>query len=75
MYFPQEAIKLWEGNRGMEEYAREVFPDEEAANGLTWMFTDQSDDEGGGGSAEDRSVRSVEELQAAEDVMNNQGNC
>jgi hypothetical protein len=28
---------LWEGNRSMEEYAREVFPLEESANGLTWM--------------------------------------
>jgi len=28
---------LWEGNRSIEEYAREVFPVEESANGLTWM--------------------------------------
>ena len=34
---PEEALKLWEGYRGIEEYAREVFPVEEAANGLTWM--------------------------------------
>lgn len=34
---PDEAIELWEGHRGMEEYAREVFPLEEAANGMTWM--------------------------------------
>lgn len=34
---PGEALALWEGYRGMEEYAREVFPVEEAANGLTWM--------------------------------------
>lgn len=34
---PKEAIALWEGYRGIEEYAREVFPVEEAANGLTWM--------------------------------------
>ena len=31
------ALELWEGNRSMEEYARDVFPVEEAANGLTWM--------------------------------------
>lgn len=31
------ARKLWEGNRSMEEYAREIFPLEESANGLTWM--------------------------------------
>ncbi|KAI4157104.1 MAG: hypothetical protein L6R39_000767 [Caloplaca ligustica] len=34
---PADALKLWEGYRGMEEYAREAFPLEEAANGLTWM--------------------------------------
>ena len=34
---PDEAIQLWAGYRGIEEYAREVFPVEEAANGLTWM--------------------------------------
>lgn len=34
---PDEALELWEGHRGIEEYAREVFPVEEAANGLTWM--------------------------------------
>lgn len=33
----QEARLLWEGWRGMEEYAREVFPVEEEANGLDWM--------------------------------------
>jgi len=31
------ARRLWEGNRSLEEYAREVFPLEESANGLTWM--------------------------------------
>ena len=34
---PEEALALWEGYRGLEEYAREVFPLEEAANGLVWM--------------------------------------
>ena len=33
----QEARQLWPGYRGMEEYAREVFPLEEEANGLDWM--------------------------------------
>lgn len=33
----QEALDLWEGFRDIEEYAREVFPIEEAENGLTWM--------------------------------------
>lgn len=38
---PEEALALWEGYRGIEEYAREVFPLEEAANGLTWMNEDE----------------------------------
>lgn len=37
---PAEALELWEGPRGLEEYAREMFPFEEEANGLTWMFDD-----------------------------------
>jgi hypothetical protein len=37
------ALELWEGYRDIEEYAREVFPVEEAANGLTWM-EDGTDD-------------------------------
>ncbi|KFA80576.1 hypothetical protein S40288_09482 [Stachybotrys chartarum IBT 40288] len=43
---PREALELWEGPRGLEEYAREMFPLEEEANGLTWMF---DDDEAGSG--------------------------
>jgi len=43
---PATALELWEGPRGLEEYAREVFPLEEQANGLTWM--EEEDDEGGG---------------------------
>ncbi|KAI5461270.1 NmrA-like family-domain-containing protein [Mariannaea sp. PMI_226] len=38
---PSEALELWEGPRGIEEYAREVFPLEEEANGLTWMLEDE----------------------------------
>ena len=34
---PDEARRLWEGWRGLEEYAREVFPVEEANNGMDWM--------------------------------------
>lgn len=37
LHAPADAIVLWEGYRGIEEYAREVFPVEEAANGQTWM--------------------------------------
>jgi hypothetical protein len=33
-----EARRLWQGWRDMEEYAREVFPVEEEANGLQWML-------------------------------------
>jgi hypothetical protein len=32
-----DARTLWEGYRGIEEYAREAFPVEEEANGKTWM--------------------------------------
>lgn len=41
---PTEALELWEGPRGLEEYAREVFPLEEEENGLTWMFDDEEVD-------------------------------
>lgn len=34
----QEARTLWPAYRGIEEYAREVFPLEEEANGKTWMI-------------------------------------
>ncbi|KAI9696647.1 MAG: hypothetical protein M1820_008096 [Bogoriella megaspora] len=42
--YPAEAVDLWEGYRGIEEYAREVFPLEEAANGLRWMYDDDDDE-------------------------------
>jgi hypothetical protein len=42
---PEQALALWEGPRGLEEYAREVFPLEEAANGLTWMDDPEADGE------------------------------
>lgn len=35
--YPREGRSIWEGWRGMEEYAREVFPIEEYNNGLRWM--------------------------------------
>ncbi|KAK5112284.1 hypothetical protein LTR85_011556 [Meristemomyces frigidus] len=35
--YPREGRSIWEGYRGIEEYAREVFPIEESANGLRWM--------------------------------------
>jgi hypothetical protein len=44
--YPEQAMGLWEAPRGLEEYAREVFPLEEEANGLTWM-KEEDDDPGG----------------------------
>lgn len=41
MYYPHESLQLWEGNRGIEEYAREAFIIEERMNGLTWMEDDE----------------------------------
>ncbi|KAI5278355.1 hypothetical protein KEM54_004650, partial [Ascosphaera aggregata] len=38
MSMVDKARRLWEGWRDMEEYAREVFPIEEEANGLDWML-------------------------------------
>ncbi|KAI1098954.1 nitrogen metabolite repression--responsible protein [Jackrogersella minutella] len=40
---PDDAMKLWEGPRGLEEYAREIFPLEEEANGMTWMREEGDD--------------------------------
>lgn len=40
----REALDLWEGFRDIEEYAREIFPVEERANGLTWMDEDDATD-------------------------------
>jgi rhodanese-related sulfurtransferase len=51
---PEQALSLWEGYRGLEEYAREVFPLEEAANGLTWM--NETDDEDMEGDDDDSDV-------------------
>ncbi|KAI0396855.1 NmrA-like family protein [Xylariaceae sp. FL0594] len=41
---PWDALALWEGPRGLEEYAREIFPMEEEANGMTWMYEDEDDE-------------------------------
>ncbi|KAI0381870.1 nitrogen metabolite repression--responsible protein [Hypomontagnella monticulosa] len=52
---PEDALALWEGPRGLEEYAREIFPLEEEANGMTWMFEGEDDSgyEGTGGGNEE----------------------
>ena len=54
---PREAMDLWEGYRGLEEYAREVFPLEEAANGLNWMNEPEGEvvDESGEAEADEDS--------------------
>ena len=41
--YPREGRSIWEGHRGIEAYAREVFPIEEYANGLRWMDEDVMD--------------------------------
>lgn len=61
---PKEAMMLWEGHRGLEEYAREVFPLEEQANGLRWMeedldgelVTQDTEDADGDGSDDESDV-------------------
>jgi len=65
---PETAMGLWEGYRGLEEYAREVFPLEEAANGLTWMNEGEGESEEGeiqGG--EDEGERDDDEEDEDED--------
>lgn len=58
--YPNEARSLWEGHRGIEEYAREVFPLEEAANGLTWM--DDTHSEGGATDIDDADAGGTDSL-------------
>ena len=40
---PEVARHLWQGWRSLEEYAREVFPVEERANGAPWILQAESD--------------------------------
>jgi hypothetical protein len=58
---PEQALSLWEAPRGLEEYAREVFPLEEQANGLTWM--EEDDDENDDRNSDD-GTSAVEEALA-----------
>lgn len=62
---PSEALELWEGPRGLEEYAREMFPLEEEANGLTWMFEDEEEIEEEDGIQ--ATTNSVEQLRINDD--------
>lgn len=68
---PAEALELWEGPRGLEEYAREMFPLEEEANGLTWMLDDddtQSQAQTDGGDERlEATTTQVEQLQLQDD--------
>ncbi|KAK4996640.1 hypothetical protein LTR66_003781 [Elasticomyces elasticus] len=66
--YPDEARRIWEGWRGIEEYAREVFPLEERANGLTWMDSesssgdndvDEEEDDGNGDEEDEETDGSV----------------
>jgi hypothetical protein len=51
--YPREARSIWEGHRGIEEYAREVFPIEEYANGLRWMEDGRTLPQGWGSAGND----------------------
>ncbi|UKZ83443.1 hypothetical protein TrVFT333_011252 [Trichoderma virens FT-333] len=62
---PREALELWEGPRGLEEYAREMFPLEEEANGLTWMFEEEDD---GHEARMQATTTSVENMRIQDDV-------
>jgi hypothetical protein len=42
--YPNEGRSVWEGHRGIEEYAQEAFLDEEYANGLRYMVEDDGMD-------------------------------
>ncbi|KAI2608815.1 nitrogen metabolite repression--responsible protein [Hypoxylon fragiforme] len=65
---PDDALALWEGPRGLEEYAREIFPLEEEANGMTWMF------EGEDGPIFDGPGETTEEvIDPVEDVEDGEG--
>ncbi|KAF2153406.1 NmrA-domain-containing protein [Myriangium duriaei CBS 260.36] len=59
--YPNEARSLWEGHRGIEEYAREVFPLEESANGLTWM------DDASNGDAQDDGILDADDVDGSAD--------
>jgi hypothetical protein len=66
---PGEALELWEGPRGLEEYAREVFPLEEAANGLTWMNEETEGEVVGGEDADGEEVEEEEDDNASEGLV------
>lgn len=63
---PRQALELWEGPRGLEEYAREMFPLEEEANGLTWMLDAEETDNGEDDGLQSTTT-SVEQLRIQDD--------
>ncbi|KAJ2901509.1 NmrA-domain-containing protein [Zalerion maritima] len=48
----EQSWQVWEGPRGLEEYAQDIFPVEERANGLTWMEDGDEDEEDEGEQVE-----------------------
>lgn len=64
---PHDAMQLWEGPRGLEEYAREVFPLEEYANGKYWMIEEGTDLGAGHGEEEFELVGSPGRGQAEDE--------
>ncbi|KAK4646498.1 hypothetical protein QC761_211020 [Podospora bellae-mahoneyi] len=74
---PKTALELWEGPRGLEEYAREVFPLEEHANGLTWMLEEEDEGETepeNNGNGNDYGVKSGSNHQPEEGHANGNHN-
>ncbi|KAF4120431.1 Nucleoside-diphosphate-sugar epimerase [Geosmithia morbida] len=63
-----QALELWEGPRGLEEYAREMFPLEEEANGLTWMFDDEDEEYEAETETQARAQAQAEAEKYAEEV-------
>jgi hypothetical protein len=70
---PSEALELWEGPRGLEEYAREMFPLEEEANGLRWMLDDDTESQTDGDERIDAAATQVEQLNLGEDEDDDDG--
>jgi hypothetical protein len=74
--YPGEGRSIWEGHRGIEEYAREVFPIEEYANGLRWMDDGSvgartPSEPAGSVNGDDGSRNSTRPATPAGQVMNN----
>jgi len=73
MLAPKTARKIWRGYRGLEEYAREVFPVEEANNGRTWMMEDdEMDDDYDDNGDSSRNSRAMSP-EMDHDLMNGNG--